>query len=76
MQQAWHTAAVKTIDDARSKEIIRALGKHFPNYEVYAADASNLLLVAMDEGEPSRVRIVISAQRAGNWWVCILQRAE
>ena len=25
---------------------------------------SNLLLVAMDEGEPSRVRIVISAQRA------------
>jgi len=32
--------------------IIRALGKHFPNYEVYAADSANLLLVASRSGKP------------------------
>lgn len=32
--------------------IVRALGKHFPNYEVYAADAGNLLLVATRSQTP------------------------
>jgi hypothetical protein len=32
--------------------IIRSLGKHFPNYEVYAADAGNLLLVSSKSGKP------------------------
>ena len=32
--------------------IIRALGKHFPNYEVYAADAGNLLLIATRSNSP------------------------
>lgn len=32
--------------------IVRAMGKHFPNYEVYAADSGNLLLVASRSGKP------------------------
>lgn len=32
--------------------IIRALDKHFPNYEVYAADEGNLLLVATRSDKP------------------------
>jgi predicted membrane-bound spermidine synthase len=32
--------------------IIRALGKHFPNYEVYGADVGNLLLVSSKSGKP------------------------
>ena len=32
--------------------IIRALGRHFPNYEIYAADTGNLLLVATRSNKP------------------------
>ena len=32
--------------------IIRALGRHFPNYEIYAADTGNLLLVASRSNKP------------------------
>ena len=32
--------------------IIRALAKHFPNYEIYAADRGNLLLVASQSNAP------------------------
>jgi len=34
------------------ESIIRALGKHFPNYAVYAADSGNLLLVATPSAAP------------------------
>ncbi|MEO8133583.1 MAG: spermidine synthase [Betaproteobacteria bacterium] len=34
------------------ESIVRALGKHFPNYAVYAADEGNLLLVATPSAAP------------------------